>query len=147
MPPASYTNIDKIRNDVTELQKSMAQISLLVEKMDITIEKLTDLSSTVTTLLAVHEQRLVYNEQTKDSINDLLNKNRIETTDKIKDIYTILEKKNEDLSHKLEVFSEKIDKSVNGMQKYIWIATGAAAIIAWVLEYGFAALNLATKLH
>lgn len=147
MPEIRSTNLDKIRSDVSELQKSTAQISVLVEKMDTTIEKLTDLSSNVTSLLAVHEQRLAYNEQTKDNMYEVVTQNKIETTEKIKEVSSTVEKNKDILLSKFDSFSEKMEEKMNHLQKYIWLAAGGGAVIIWVLQYGYYALNLASKIH
>lgn len=143
----SKLNIEKLKDNVYDLQKSMAQISVLVEKMDVTIEKLTDLLSNVTNLLTVHEQRLIQFDQNKERLNETVNQHRAENNDKIKEIYTVVEKKHDDLIDKFEIFSDKIENKITSMQKYIWLGLGGVGVAIWIMQYGAIAVSLITKVH
>ena len=48
-------SINKLAEDVSYLNRDMAVVNTLVGRLDTTIDKLTDISSSVSNLLAVHE--------------------------------------------------------------------------------------------
>ena len=77
------SDINKLATDVSYLHKDMAVVSKLVERLDTTIDKLTDISNNVSNLLAVHETKLSSQEIITKQISDLVEARRVETDDKI----------------------------------------------------------------
>ena len=80
----STQNVDKLAEDVSYLRKDMAVVGALVDRLDTTIDKLTDISNSVSNLLAVHETKLTSQEIVSKQLSDLVETRRMETEDKIK---------------------------------------------------------------
>ena len=64
---AQKTSIEVLRNEV----KSVANVN---EKLDNTIDKLTDISSSIKSMLAVHEEKLSKNEEVDKAIFNITRK-------------------------------------------------------------------------
>lgn len=112
--------VNQLSQNVQELQKDMAQVGVLVERIDITIEKLTEVSSTVSQLLAVQGTRLEMQEKLQDRLQTLVEQRKIETDKAINKIYSQISQSEEKLRTDLnENYEEILDeiKSLSGDSK------------------------------
>ena len=50
--------VSKLANDISYLQQDMAKVGTLVDRLDTTIDKLTEVSTALSQLIAVHESKL-----------------------------------------------------------------------------------------
>ena len=136
------------------LQKDMAQIGPLVERLDITIEKLTEVSSNVSTLLAVHDNRIEFQEKLLEKTQTLIEDNRRESDKNIKDVYHRVENVERDLYSEIEANQEKVLKEIKEMRaesikqhnelkarvlridKWMWTMIGGLAVITLLIQIG-----------
>lgn len=70
-----------IETRVTVLEKEINQVTGLFGRLDTTIDKLSDVSSSIKQLLAVHETKLNQHEQTHRDVYDEIERRRKESTD------------------------------------------------------------------
>lgn len=151
------SDVKKLAENVNALQKDMAQVGVLVDRLDVTIEKLTEVSTTVSQLLAVQGNRLEFQEKVQEKLQDLVEKRRQETDDSIKDVYNRIEKVEKDLQEDMSDVEEKICKKIDDMQKvsasqheqinqslndrmtrlekWMWTAVGGGIVLMWVLNH------------
>lgn len=140
------SDVQKLADSVTSLQKDMMQIGSLVDRLDVTIEKLTEVSSTVSQLLAVQGSRLEFQEKVAEKLQDLVEKRREETDHYIRDVYKQIEKVERDLHEdmeenntkvldqieKLSLTSQQQHKEMNDrmarFEKWMWTALGATMV-------------------
>ncbi len=64
---------------VALLERDVNQMASLFERLDSTIEKLADVSSSIKELLAVHEVKLARNEETTSNVYKIVDQRRLET--------------------------------------------------------------------
>lgn len=150
------SDVKKLAENVSSLQKDMAQVGALVDRLDVTIEKLTEVSSTVSQLLAVQGSRLEFHEKVQEKLQDLVEKRRQETDDNIKSVYNRIEKVEKDLQSDMENTEDRIIKKIEEMQKsgtdqhekinkgitdridrlekWMWTAVGGGIVIMWFLN-------------
>lgn len=144
----SEVEVKRLAENVSSLQQDMAQVGALVDRLDVTIEKLTEVSSTVSQLLAVQGNRLEFQEKVAEKLQDLVEKRRQETDTSIKEVYNRVEKVEKDLQkdiddNQVEVIKEIKDLRTEGqnqhkemndrigrLEKWMWTLGGAAIIIA-----------------
>ena len=121
------TSIEVLRNEV----KSVANVN---EKLDSTIEKLTDISSSIKSMLAVHEEKLSQSEKIDEVIFNKI-RERADELDKVNQELTesinLTEKR---LMCELKSIRNEINDRVGVLEKYRWIIVGGAIVIGWVLS-------------
>lgn len=116
MTNSNDSKINQLFNNVQNLQKDMAQFGSLVERLDITIEKLTEVSTTVSQLLAVQGNRLEFQEKVASKLEELVEKRRQETAIEIKDVYIRIEKVEKDLQEDMDSNHEKIIEELRNLR-------------------------------
>lgn len=137
---------------VAILEKELSQVSGLFDRLDITIEKLSDVSNSIKQLLAVHETKLAQHEQTHKDLSNELEKRRIETAaqyagiqEKFSSVQNIfkteidsVEKKITDQLNALKTGQDDINKSLtektNSFSSWKSLLIGAGLVIFWLID-------------
>ena len=130
---AQKTSIEVLRNEV----KSVANVN---EKLDNTIDKLTDISSSIKSMLAVHEEKLSKNEEVDKAIFTLLENRRKESENKFEDLHSRLNKSVVNLREEVELSEKRLmceikqlnlnlGNRVGMLEKYRWMIIGGAIIV------------------
>jgi len=131
---------------------SMDVISTVVERLDAAVEKLTEVSSSVSQMLAVHDNRIDQQEKVSDQLSGLIEQRRIETeenhkilhkriTDTDKEIrYDFDRKVDEVLKEIREMRQENqaqhtsVSERINKLEKWIWIVSGGGFVVGFILS-------------
>ena len=127
------TSIEVLRNEV----KSVANVNV---KLDNTIDKLTDISSSIKSMLAVHEEKLSKQEDVDKAIFNLLENRRVESENKFEDLHSRLNKSVSNLREELELSEKRLmcelkqlnvnlGERVGVLEKYRYILIGGAIIV------------------
>lgn len=148
------SDVKKLAETITTLQQDMAQVGTLVDRLDVTIEKLTEVSTRVSELLAVQGTRLEAQEKASEQLQDLIEKRRVETDTNIKDVYFRVEKVEKELYNEIEesqkeVLTEikemraesttqhnELTKKVNRLEKWMWTFIGGLTVITLLIQVG-----------
>lgn len=148
------SDVKKLAETISTLQQDMAQVGALVDRLDITIEKLTEVSTRVSELLAVQGSRLEAQEKTSEQLQELIEKRRVETDSNIKEVYIRVEKVEKDLYDEIEASQQKVLKEikemraestlqhnelkgkVNHIEKWMWTIIGGLGIITLIIQLG-----------
>lgn len=144
-------NVNKLAEDVSYLRKDMAVVGALVDRLDMSIDKLTDISNSVSSLLAVHETKLTSQEIISKQLADLVEARRVETDDKIQILHErissgereIKEKIDDQYDELMKEFKEMRAEStlqhntlsdrITTMERWMWTVIGGSAIVGGLI--------------
>lgn len=144
-------NVNKLAEDMSYLRKDMAVVGALVDRLDTTIDKLTDISNSVSSLLAVHETKLTSQEIISKQLADLVEARRVETDDKIQilherissgerelkesidDQYDELMKEIKEMRAESTVQHNTLSNRITTMEKWMWTVIGGSAIVGGLI--------------
>ena len=119
------------------LKKDIENVSNLNSRLDLAIEKLTDVSTSIKSMLAVHEEKISRQEQIDDIIFGKLKDRESE----IDNVHKELSKEIQQVEKRLliEIKSIKLDigTRVGILEKYKWLIMGGAIVICWILSTNF----------
>ena len=127
----------EIKVDIESLRKDIENVNTINGRIDTAIDKLTDVSTSIKSMLAVHEEKITRQEKIDEIIFEKLK----DRADEISDVYREL-KKDVEMSEKrllIEIKSLKNDigARVGVLEKYRWIIIGGAIVIGWILSKNF----------
>jgi ABC-type siderophore export system fused ATPase/permease subunit len=129
----------------------MAVVGALVDRLDTTIDKLTDISTSVSSLLAVHETKLTSQEIISKQLSELVEARRVETDDKIQILHerissgerelkiSIDEQYDELMKEIKEMRAESanqhttLSERITKMEKWMWTVIGGSAIVGGLI--------------
>lgn len=144
-------NVNKLAEDMSYLRKDMAVVGALVDRLDTTIDKLTDISNSVSSLLAVHETKLTSQEIISKQLADLVEARRVETDDKIqilherissgeRELKESIDKQYDELMTEIKEMRAESTKQHNilsdritTMEKWMWTVIGGSAIVGGLI--------------
>ena len=132
----------EIKVDIESLRKDIENMNTINGRIDTAIDKLTDVSTSIKSMLAVHEEKIARQEKIDEIIFDKLK----DRADEISDVYREL-KKDVEMSEKrllIEIKSLKNDigARVGVLERYKWLIIGGAIVIGWIMSK-----NLMPLLH
>ena len=132
-----YKEISGVKVKLATLKKDVENVSNIQERLDSAIYKLTDVSTSIKSMLAVHEEKIQRQEKMDEIIFDKIR----DRADEIENVYKDLSKEIE-LSEKrllCEIKTLKVDISgrVGVLEKYRWIIFGGFIVIGWTLSTNF----------
>ena len=130
----------EIKVDIQTLKRDIENVNNIQDKLDTAIDKLTDVSSSIKSMLAVHEEKITRQEKIDEVIFEKLK----DRADEITEVYREL-RKDIDLVEKrllIEIKSLKSDigTRVGVLEKYRWIIMGGAIVIGFILSKNFATI-------
>ena len=121
---------------ITGLKKDIENVTNLNVRLDTAIEKLTDVSTSVKQMLAVHEEKISRQEQIDEIIFDKLK----ERAGEIDNVHRELTKEIQQVEKRLLIEMKQIKLDIGSrvgiLEKYRWLIMGGAIVVGW-----FIALN------
>ena len=134
MPENGTTDI---KVQLAGLKKDIENVNTLNGRLDTAIEKLTDVSTSIKQMLAVHEEKISRQEQIDEIIFEKLK----ERAGEIDTVHKELSKEIQQVEKKLllEIRQMKLDIGgrVGILEKYKWLVLGGAIVIGWILSTNF----------
>ena len=124
--------------DIAGLKKDVEQVNQIHNRLDTAIDKLTDVSTSIKQMLAVHEEKISRQEQTDEVIFTKLRERQLE----IDTVYKELQKEIQQTEKRLliEIKSLKLDIGgrVGTLEKYKWLILGGSIVVGWIVSRNFA---------
>ena len=123
-----------IKVDIESLKKDIENMNTINGRIDTAIDKLTDVSTSIKSMLAVHEEKIARQEKIDEVIFDKLK----DRADEISDVYREL-KRDVEMSEKrllIEIKSLKNDigAGVGVLERYKCLILGGAIVIGWIMS-------------
>ena len=124
----------EIKVDIESLRKDIENMNTINGRIDTAIDKLTDVSASIKSMLAVHEEKI----QRQEKIDDVIFEKLKDRADEISDVYREL-KRDVEMSEKrllIEIKSLKNDigARVGVLERYKWLILGGAIVIGWIMS-------------
>jgi len=122
-------NVIDLRVEIEGIKKDLQNVSNINERLDTAIEKLTDVSSSIKSMLAVHEEKITKQEKTDDIIFEKIK----DRADEIDSVYRELQREINQVERRLlieiKALRNDIGSRVSMLEKLRWILLGAAIVI------------------
>jgi len=111
------------------------------DRIDVALEKLTEISGELKAMIAVHEQRLNQQEKETDDIHHTLEKRRDEVDIKLKDVYDTMRDQDNNIIECLNQLRKEstdqhksLNEKIGKLEKFIWVAIGGGMVLVWLLS-------------
>tara|TARA_R100000353_G_C6487158_1_gene190732 strand:- start:137 stop:523 length:387 start_codon:yes stop_codon:yes gene_type:complete len=112
----------QVKTDVELLKRDMELVSALAEKFDIAIDRLTEVSTSVDKMLAVHETRLENQEQQREILHERISAMKRDITAEFRLL------RDENRKQHVEV-NDRLSK----LEKWRWFVVGIATVIGFIV--------------
>ena len=134
MPDNSTTDI---RVQLATLKQEVENVNSIHGRIDTAIDKLTDVSTSIKSMLAVHEEKIQRQEQVDEVIFNKL-KERQQDIDKVfRDLGREMDQVEKRLLIEIKSLRNDIGDRVGVLEKYRWIILGGFIALGWVVSKNF----------
>jgi len=126
-----------IRVQLATIKQEIENVNGIQGRLDTAIDKLTDVSTSIKSMLAVHEEKIQRQEQVDDVIFNKLK----ERADEIDNVYRDLQREINQVEKRLLVEIKSLRNDIGGrvgvLEKWRWLIIGGAIVVGWVLSKNF----------
>ena len=126
-----------IETDIELLKREVSDMKSIHVSLDKAIEKIADVSSSLHTIMAVHEEKLMRQEEALDGqekefreniqqLHDRISTNSDKTTKHMND----MEKR---ISDELQKIREELSNRVGVLEKWRWVIIGGSLVVGFII--------------
>jgi len=148
MPESNQT---ELKVDIASLKKDVKNARDIHSRIDNAIEKLTDVSTSIKQMLAVHEERIIKQEVADKNLYDLVENRRAETDDNIKEVHSRINTTSKEFKELLYLTEQKLMIEIRSMkngfaervgvlERWRYLILGGCIIAGLVLSGNFEAI-------
>ena len=134
MPENGTTDI---KVQIAGLKKDVENVNVLNSRLDTAIEKLTDVSTSIKSMLAVHEEKISRQEQIDDVIFGKLKERQSEIENVHRELSAEIQQSEKRLLIEIKQLKLDIGGRIGILEKYRWLILGGAIVIGWVFSTNF----------
>ena len=126
-----------LKVQIEGVKKDVENVSNLNTRLDTAIQKLTDVSTSIKSMLAVHEEKISRQEQIDDIIFGKL-KDRETEIDKVhRELTKEIQSTEKRLLIEMEQIKLDLGARVGIIERYKWLIMGGAIVLGWILSTNF----------
>ena len=119
--------------EVEGLKKDIKNGELIHSRLDTAIDKLTDVSTSIKQMLAVHEQKLAQSEKTEEILFDKVRERGEELDIVYRDLQRDITQVEKRLLLEIKSLKSCFDGRVSVLEKWRWLIIGGALAIGFIL--------------
>ena len=135
----------ELETKVKLLEKEIHDRKGVFQRLDIAIEKLTDVSNSINRMLAVHEEKITRQEDAILDAEELIETRRIELTVKIddlhsrittntKEIMTAATAQHKEHTNEIQKLRNDLTARVGVLEKWRWLIIGGSIVTGFLLH-------------
>ena len=135
----------ELETKVKLLEKEIHDRKGVFQRLDIAIEKLTDVSNSINRMLAVHEEKITRQEDAILDAEELIETRRVELTIKIdelhsrittntKEIMTAATAQHKEHTKEIQKLRNDLTARVGVLEKWRWLIIGGSIVIGFLLH-------------
>ena len=126
-------NLQNLAVEVEGLKKDIKNGELIHSRLDTAIDKLTDVSTSIKQMLAVHEQKLTQSEKTEEILFEKVRERGEELDMVYRDLQRDINQVEKRLLLEMKTLKSCFDGRVSVLEKWRWLIIGGALAIGFIL--------------
>ena len=134
MPENGTTDI---RIQLESLRKDIENVNSINNRLDTAIDKLTDVSTSIKSMLAVHEEKI----QQQEKLDEVIFTKLKDRENEIDNVYRDLQREINQVEKRVLVEIKSLRNDIGGrvgvLEKWRWLIIGGSIVIGWVLSKNF----------
>ena len=127
-----------LETEVKLLKKELEDQKKIHDRLDIAIEKLTDVSNSIHRMLAVHEEKLTRQEEALESrrveISSQISELHSRVTTNTKEIMVSATKQHDNQNKEIQKIREDLNKRIGVLEKWRHVLVGCSIVAGFILH-------------
>ena len=135
----------ELETEVKLLKKELQDQAKIHDRLDIAIEKLTDVSNSIHRMLAVHEEKLARQEEASVELEQQIEKRRSEVLTKIDDLHSRITTNTKEIminaaaqhaeqNKEIQKIREDLSGRIGVMEKWRHVLIGGSIVVGFLLH-------------
>lgn len=125
--------IQSLAVEVEGIKKDIENANIIHSRLDTAIDKLTDVSTSIKQMLAVHEQKLSQSEKTEEILFEKVRERGEELDIVYRDLQRDIAQVEKRLLLEIKSLKSSLDTRVSLLEKWRWLIIGGAIAIGFIL--------------
>ena len=126
--------VRELTKDIATVQADLRAMSQIHGRLDSAIEKLTDVSSDLKSMLAVHEEKISKTENADEQLANLIEVRRQEMVEDLKELHSRINSQSKELREAIQTINVTLDKRVGILEKWRWLIIGGAILATFLIN-------------
>ena len=126
-----------IKVQLESLRKDIESVNSINNRLDTAIDKLTDVSTSIKSMLAVHEEKI----QQQEKLDEIIFNKLKDREDEIDSVYRDLQREinlvEKRLINEIKSLRNDVGPRIGVLEKWRWLIIGGAIVVGWVLSKNF----------
>ena len=127
-----------INTEVALLKNEVSDIKVIFSRLDVAIEKITDVSTCVNRMLAVHEEKIANQEEAQVRANTEFTTNIRElhsrVTTNYKELTDMIQTHHKEDAINQQKLRDDLNNRVGILEKWRWLIIGGAIVVGFALQ-------------
>tara|TARA_B100001105_G_scaffold164020_1_gene131893 strand:- start:347 stop:745 length:399 start_codon:yes stop_codon:yes gene_type:complete len=124
----------ELETKVTIIEKELRDQRKIHDRLDVAIEKLTDVSNSIHRMLAVHEEKIARQEEAIIGAEEQIEVRRVELSKKIDEVHSRVTETAKEHSKEILILRNDINNRVGVLEKWRHVLIGASIVIGFILH-------------
>ena len=124
----------ELETKVTIIEKELGDQRKIHDRLDIAIEKLTDVSNSIHRMLAVHEEKIARQEEAIIGAEEQIEVRRVELSKKIDEVHSRVTETAKEHSKEILILRNDINNRVGVLEKWRWVIIGGSIVAGFIMH-------------
>lgn len=126
--------MSNLETEVKILQKDLVTFQNILDKFDITINKLTEVSNNLNKVIAVQDSRIDTQEKAIEIVHKRITDMKDEIHEELSDHYQVILEKIKELQVEQKIHADEMSRRVDALEKWRYIVMGGAVALGFLLS-------------
>ena len=127
----------------------MSDLEKRQDRIEDSINKLTEIANDLNKIIAVHDQRLLQQEKDSEVLFKMVESRRKEQEDKLQEVYDTIDDKEEKVLKEIKNVRDEtrtnfteLNQKMAQVEKYMWMAVGGGIAASWLISFLFKLIKI-----
>jgi putative NADH-flavin reductase len=126
--------MSNLETEVKILQKDLVTFQNILDRFDITINKLTEVSNNLNKVIAVQDSRIDTQEKAIEIVHKRITDMKDEIHEELSDHYQVILEKIKELQIEQKIHADEMTRRVDALEKWRYIVMGGAVVLGFLLS-------------
>ncbi|AGE60481.1 hypothetical protein I899_gp147 [Pelagibacter phage HTVC008M] len=126
--------LQELVKDVAAIKADNKASEQVHMRLDEAISKLTDISSSLKSMLAVQEEKIRRVDMSQEDLMSLMEQRRREWNEDLENLHSRISTQSRELREALDKLDRRLDERVGVLEKWRWLIIGGAILVGFLMQ-------------